>query len=155
MIYIAGKRILDESDKQPQWNLMPNTGQKYKNILIPKNNNFSGEYIFGTFGNTSPLIHVSTFSAYIKNNTNVDIEVYEFDNANVTIAGPIIKAQSERKIQWTVNNLSALFYSTVGRATVAEDISFQVKEEKLELGDIATPWMPAISDLALKSDLGG
>lgn len=46
------------------------------------------------------------------------------------------------------------YFVTFDKSNANSDINLQVKEEKLEPGAVATAWLPAISDLALKSDLG-
>ncbi|NRN92694.1 hypothetical protein [Lactobacillus helveticus] len=146
--YIEGKKFLDENDLPPQWNLLSGTSEKYKTVTIPKGAYYPGNYEF--FNNFNFPV---TFSAFVINNSDTDIRAHMDDFGNGTESN-VIKAGSQGKV--IVNNFftQGCYFETLDKLAANSNINLQVKEEKLEPGAVATAWLPAISDLALKSDLG-
>lgn len=148
MIYLDGHKILEDSDNRLNWNLLTGSSQEFKNVTIQKDHYYPGyefekEYDF-------PV----TFSAFVVNKSDMDILVH-MDGKGIDADSNIIKANSSCRISVSNPMTLGVFFTTVNKVKATSDIVLQVKEEKLETGLIATPWMPAISDLMFKNQNGG
>lgn len=139
---------LVERRDSPQWNLLTGTSSEFQKVTISKGNYYPG-YMFAKQCNF-PV----TFSAIVKNDSKYDI-VFHLDNNGHDTDSNFISANSEGKI--IVHNFatSAGYFVIKDRIIADSDITFEVKEAKLERGYVATDWLPAVSELQLKSKLGG
>lgn len=183
MIYVDGLKLLDESDKQPNWNLLTGTadfnGTEWLN-LNKTNSKFNqlriADYTSVPWNGVSEyynaIIGTYTFSffAHITNNaSNYNLYFYAelnskteqsssgitYNSATVNVTSPKWSLSNEWKrysVTFNVTNSGAVRPRIETNST---DPKIELAGFKLERGSIATPWMPAISDLALKSDLGG
>lgn len=180
MIYVNGMKILDEFDKQPNWNLLVGT-QDFSGpwtYISKANNNFFNFSVINYFNNqwggicqycnVTPGIY--TFSVYardLKGDSSDYImsplnQVSETtpDGKTVSMAkvdkqSEIIKLSNEWqkfKTTFRVINAGAIKPRI---ETSDKDRQIQLAGFKLEHGSIATPWMPAIADLMLKNQNGG
>lgn len=182
MIYLNGTKILDESDKQPQWNLISGTSDfsgGWFNLQNTTANQFNGNQVVAynnqDWQGPCKTVHIEpgfyTFSLMM--------------NVNQPLNGTIsffVQPSYSKKKQAGLSSDSE--YLTKGTALIKNipsgwnkySVSFSVKEEgyieprietssnnnsislaqfKLERGGTATPWMPAIADLMLKNQNGG
>lgn len=150
MIYIEGLRLLDESDKNVNWNLIDGTSQKFQTLTIKKGNFYNQE---------SQCTHVFefpvTYSAFVVNNGDQDIQFHMNNNGPDDSLSNIIKAHSKGEIVVNNSRMDGGYFQTTGRSAVSSDLNFQIAELKIERGSIATPWVPSLNDLNLvsRSDL--
>lgn len=171
-LYANGIRLLDESDKQPQWNLFTNsssfknwtnkTGQiDLKYTSEPLGHGVQTAVAWGQIFQPMYLVEnkTYTFSAniFLKDNSQYNCYVNNIENlsisSNVTPNGQggSVTTGGWKRVSQTFKCLKAGTYAI----SVTSSDEYAVASYKLEYGTIATPWMPAITDLALKSDLGG
>ena len=147
-IYFNGTKLLNESDKQPNWNLLTETSQDFQNVTIPKNTYF-------TYITMKDFKFPVTLSVYIKNPTNYYLIVHMSNHGNDQSSNRI-EPHSEGKIIVSNTAMSDSYYVVTNQdgsqVNTHDEISFQAKELKLERGSVATDWMPAIQDLTMKSD---
>ena len=143
----------------PQWNVLTETNQTLQTITIPKGNYYPGNYQRGDWKARPLLEGLGTYSVYVVNKNNKYNILAEIDTQDAGIAYTnAIAPNSEGIIYATAKNIDGIFFKTnndSAEVNVDEDVVFQIKEEKLEPGNIATAWMPAIADLMLKNQNGG
>lgn len=155
-IYGGGNKILQRSDV-PQWNLLTGTSQELQTITIPKGNFYPGNYQHGEYQKEKLADGVSTYSAYIVNKStkySIMAELDAYSAPSNPAFSNAIAPKSEGRIVCTRSDLTGIYFRTdtgTDKKAVDEDVVFQIKEEKLEHGSIATNWLPAISDLTLKN----
>lgn len=184
MIYANGLKLLEESDKSPNWNLLTGTsdwsGQWVNNsVQYSKTNSYDSNgnlllhYIGAWNGIYKPVKTIVgnfyTFSFLITNfKSSSTINLYSnsensflalfVDHKQVptgpTIDKKLLEDGNEHKIDAMYqSNTTEAFWARAEKTT--SDGSMDLSSMKLECGTVPTPWMPAIADLALKSDLGG
>lgn len=168
MIYVDGLKLLDESDKQPQWNLLTGTADfsgdnwVFNQTVIEKTEKASNGNSVATEQPWSQPFQFSdfiegryyTFSIDVKE-SHAQIMVQDSDGTNSSNVDQNIKKFDFDNSNWhRVSMTFKCLKSFKGRAFEASDTSHEVANMKLEYGTVATSWMPAITDLALKSRLG-
>lgn len=155
MIYLSGHRLLEDSDNRLNWNLLTETNLDFKDYVIPKNKIYPGQFILSPVPFTGTL----TFSAFIENDS--DQAIYLRGDGNTNRSSDPVNPHSCKRLFVTneFNDNGGLWYSVQSAndtsMTANADMHFKVKEVKLEFGNIATPWMPSLSDLVFKNQNGG
>ena len=153
-LFGGGDEFLQRSDV-PQWNLLTGTSQKLQTITIHKGNYYPGSYQRGDW-NAEPMYNgLATYSVYVVNQSAKYPIALEIDSASATVFSKLIPPKSEGRLYATASKIFGLYFKTNSNAAkqmVDEDVVFQIKEEKLEPGSVATAWCPAREDYAMKSD---
>lgn len=171
MIYFDGLKLLDESDKQPQWNLLTGTADFSGSEWIFEKGSAIDNNVKAPNGNATvsqpPWSQVShiisiTKGTYYTLSADTDSQnnswyLQKDDGTNV------VDIYLKKLSSATKTNLNWFRKSVVFQGTENAQIKIMcscgeknhIANMKLEYGTIATPWMPAITDLAFKSDLGG
>lgn len=154
-IYIDNQRLLTESDKQPQWNLLTGTSQVLKEAIISQGQSWPQFMLL----NPVPFSGVLTASVYIENNSEQAI-CLRGDGSFINNSDSVLPHQAKTVYVTTPYNNNGGIYFSLQNAndhdTVAKkNLTFKYKELKLERGSVATPWMPAVADLMLKNQNGG
>lgn len=192
MIYLAGHELLEESDKQPQWNLLSGssnwsgtwyqatTGDGSLTNLKDQYGNLFVRHDTRAWQGTNQSCYLTenrfyTFSLIFKNETKnisrcqffanqVEGATVEIQPVAYCVDGSKVVADDGGNIALPKDDsehiISFVFAVTKsGRSNMRMEVpdggSYLISSFKLEYGTKATRWMPAISDLALKSDLGG
>lgn len=179
--FVNGKKLLAESNLLPQWNLLTGT----KDFSGEWSNLTKSTDTFGDFGVANyfnkpwtgtgqyyiAMVGIYTFSFWAKNlNGTISVKEYISLNGNIETT-PSGKSVTKADVNGGDNTnfqltndwqkyTSTFSVKSIGAIkprieTGSDSNKIQIAGFKLERGTKATTWMPAISDLALKSDLGG
>lgn len=167
--YLARRKLLDENDLPPQWNLLTGTADfsgddwNWSNSKIETNLKAPNGNSVATEQNWSQVYKIINLTKGNYYTFSIDVkDVYAqilVQNPDGTDADCIDKRITQLHFENSDWHKAQLTFKCIKSSQVrifeAHDNPHQVANMKLELGTIATPWMPAISDLALKSHLGG
>lgn len=151
-VYLPGKTNpihLAERKDIVNPNLISGTSDNLQSYTIPKGQYYPG-YLFDKIKVNDNK--VKTFSAYIVNNTDTALLAH-FDGENGSHESNAIAPHSSGRVVVTNASHNGLYIHTSDFVKATEDISFQIKDAKVEYGSIATAWCPAYSDYAMQSDL--
>lgn len=176
--FVNGEKLLTESDLPPQWNLLTGTADfsgSWINFQKTGSETLNGTktayYGNKQWNGIAPTIHINrgfyTFSLQIKalstiyGNTNFYINVLGTSKSAQlasTYASLIngngvdtkVSGNDWKKYSVTFECIQEGFISPRIETSSASN-SFLLSQFKLEKGTFATTWMPAISDLTLKS----
>lgn len=155
MIYLSGHKLLEDTDNRLNWNLLTGTNQKLKTITIPKGEDYPGVYQRGDWRATPMYNGLATYSIYVINTSSkYSLSIHAESNDAIT---NVIAPNSSGRLYVIGTNIKGIFFYPAingNRVRVDEEMNFQIKEEKLEPGSIATPWMPSLSDLVFKNQNG-
>lgn len=183
MIYLNGTKILDESDKQPNWNLLTGTKDFSGNWkLLSKTSDSYEDFTIAKYENTAwngtsqyvkvtPGIYTFSLYAHYLNDFNGAVHFYTALNEpteTLPNGSVVSKAEVDMSLESCTFPITSDWqryaYTSVVKTSgwIKPRIESDTKRNqieiagfKLERGSIATPWMPAIADLQLKSQNGG